>query len=321
MNEYVKFFPAFDYYVYQKGLRVNCHTKNIFLGKVIEQNDVKINYDLDYLPNLITNETQDILNKITTKTGDKPNFTRNRSNQKTFSDNSSRKYKYIYTYKKGEPLYKYTNILSKDDNLNMNKVIMNFSGGLDFYKVSYVKKDEKIGTYDKTMYSIVENNNEGKRLLSFFNSNIVRFIFLITQYSYGAITQNEPLVANSITIPPEGVDYYKFFNIENYREFIENNLSIYKIPNTDLKDNSLHSENSKKNTLKLKNKTQEIINSIAQRKAENPNTPGNGKTFGERKQLNALKKKQTSHKRKVYSQIKLSKIVNVNSRSQKNSKN
>ena len=40
---------------------------------------------------------------------------------------------------------------------------------------------------------------------------------------------NEPLIANSITIPPEGTaDYYKFFEIEEHKEYIEETLAHYE---------------------------------------------------------------------------------------------
>ena len=43
------------------------------------------------------------------------------------------------------------------------------------------------------------------------------------------MTKNEPLVANSITIPPEGiVDYYKFFGIQQHKKYIEDILSHYE---------------------------------------------------------------------------------------------
>lgn len=42
------------------------------------------------------------------------------------------------------------------------------------------------------------------------------------------MTKNEPLVANSITIPPEGItDYYKFFDIEEHKKYIEETLAHY----------------------------------------------------------------------------------------------
>jgi hypothetical protein len=106
---------------------------------------------------------------------------------------------------------------------------MNFGGGIDYYTVQYVKKDEQIGSYDKTMYSEVKSDKDGKRLEAFIKSDIVKFIFLITQYASGAITQNEPIVANSITIPPEGTaDYYKFFGIEEHKKYIEDMLKHYE---------------------------------------------------------------------------------------------
>jgi len=81
-----------------------------------------------------------------------------------------------------------------------------------------------------TMYLKIDSIKEGKKIESFFNSDIVRFIFLITQYSVPPNTKNEPLVANSITIPPEGIeDYYKFFGIEEHKKYIEDTLSHYEL--------------------------------------------------------------------------------------------
>ena len=200
----------------------------MFFGQLKESSGVRLNYLLNYLPNLITNETQHILHKVTTKEGDKPNFKRYR-NDKEFSVNSSNgKYKYIYTFNsKGEPNYQYSDNIG-DNNINMDKVVMTFGGGIASYKIQFIPKEQQIGSYDKTMYSEVKTHSEGKHLEQFFNSDIVKIIFLITQYASGAITQNESLVANSLTIPPEGtVDYYKFFDIEKDKKYIEDMLSNY----------------------------------------------------------------------------------------------
>ena len=46
--------------------------------------------------------------------------------------------------------------------------------------------------------------------------------------SYNAVSKNETLVANSITIPPEDVDdYYAFFDIEKDKKYIEDILTHY----------------------------------------------------------------------------------------------
>jgi hypothetical protein len=231
ITEYIPYFPSVDYYVFQKGLlKTVCSAKNVFLGETKFASGVRLNYELNYLPNLITSKTQHILHKVTLKEGKKPNFIRYRDKSSDFFMESSKgKYKYIYGYnRKGLALYKYSNNLSKDNNVSIKKVIMNFEGGIDCFKIQYINEKEGIGSYDKTMYSKVETDAEGKHIEKFFNSDIVKFIFLITQYASGAITQNEPLVANSITIPPEGIrDYYSFFNIEKDKKYIEDVLTHF----------------------------------------------------------------------------------------------
>ena len=229
IKEYIPYFPAVDYYVYQKnGAKTTCNTKNIFLGETKEATEVQLNYELNYLPNLITNQTQHVLHNVTRKEGKKTNFIRYR-NGKGFSINPSNgEYQYIYTYnKKHEPKYQYSNNIG-DDNVNMNKIIINFDGGIDCYTVQFITKEQKIGSYEMTMYSKVETDVEGKHIENFFSSDIVKFIFLITQYASGKMTKNEPLVANSITIPPEDVDdYYAFFDIENDKKYIEDILTHF----------------------------------------------------------------------------------------------
>jgi len=230
-TEYINHFPAVDYYVYQNsGHKISCDTKNVFFGEVKLSKNVKIDYKLDYLPSLITNETQDILHKVTSKEGSKVDFKRWQvgSGVGFTTDSSTGKYKYIYEFdRKNQPKYQYSD--NKSDNFDKKKVVMNFNGGIDCYTIQYIKDDEQIGSYDKTMFNIVETNKEGKRIESLFKSDIVRFIFLITQYASGQRTQNEPLVANSITIPPDDItDYYKFFDIENHKQYIEDTLKQYE---------------------------------------------------------------------------------------------
>ena len=121
---------------------------------------------------------------------------------------------------------------------------MSFDGGIDCYTVQYIKKEQEIGSYDKTMFHIVETDKEGKHIESFLKSDIVRFIFLITQYAFGQTTQNEPLVANSITIPPNDItDYYKFFDIEEHKQYIEDALKQYD--NTKTKQPTKQTRNKK----------------------------------------------------------------------------
>ena len=235
IEEYIPYFPAVDYYVYQKNgdSGGTCTSKNIFAGEIKEATGVKLNYELNYLPILITNQTQDILHKITTKQGKKINFNRGIDERKI--NWNGKIIDWVYDANKKGFQYKKHGINASsesgkttEDTVDINKIILNFGGGISSYNVKYISKSEEIGVLDKTMYSIVETNSEGKCIEKFFNSDIVKFIFLITQYASGAITQNEHLVANSITIPPEEEeDYYKFFGIVDQKTYIEDALSHY----------------------------------------------------------------------------------------------
>ena len=234
-KEYLEYFPAVDYYVYQKGgEKTGCDTKNIFFGNIIGSSSVKLNLELPYLPSLITKQTQDILHKISSKEGNKLNFSRGIDERGISWSGKSIDWLYDsnkigFQYKKhGKEAMQKSG--PAKDTVNIDKVVINFGGGINSYNVKYISKTEEVGVLDKTMYSEVDAA-EGKIIEDFFKSDIVKFIFLITQYASGAITQNEPLVANSITIPPKGItDYYKFFfedKAEEYKTYVEKTLDDY----------------------------------------------------------------------------------------------
>jgi hypothetical protein len=105
---------------------------------------------------------------------------------------------------------------------------MNLFGGIDGYYVQYVTSSENIGVQHHAMFTQVSSDADGQRIETFFKSDIAKFAFLITQYASGMRTMNEPLVANSLTIPPEGItDYYEFFGISEHKQYIEDTLAKY----------------------------------------------------------------------------------------------
>lgn len=223
--EYWSNFPAVDYYVFQKGGSSQCKTRNIFCGKeYISQ--LTLNKELSYLPCILTQETQAVIQQLISKEGRKTNFQRYRSGSGFSVDPTKGSNKYIYTFdKRGIPKYQYSN--NTHPSLTSDKIVMSFDGGIDSYAAVFVPKEEATGSYDKSMYTIT-SPEEGKSLEIFFRSDVIRFVFLTTQYAWGQRLQNEPLVANSITIPPNDVtDYYEFFGIQEYKTFIEKLLSDY----------------------------------------------------------------------------------------------
>ena len=236
--EYIEHFPAVDYYVYQKGGdKSGCDTNNVFLGTIDGSKGVRLNYNLKYLPNLITKQTQDILHMVTSKEGDKPDFSRGIDERGITW--SGKNIDWLYDSNKSGFQYKKHGINAftksgkeKEDTVNIDKVVVNFGGGIDAYNVKYIQKGDENGVLDMTMYSKVKPDKDGKTLEEFFKSDIVKFIFLITQYASGKMTKNEPLVANSLTIPPKGTtNYYKFFfedKAEEYKVYIEKILAHYE---------------------------------------------------------------------------------------------
>ena len=230
-SEFWTNFPAVDYYIFQKGVDVQCKTRNIFCGNEYTS-ELKLNKELPYLPCLLTQETQDVIQHLIAKEGKKPTFQRYRSGSGFSVDPTKGPNKYIYTFdKKGTPKYQYSN--NTHPSITSDKVVMSFDGGIDSYAVVFVPKEEATGSYEMSMYTIT-TPEEGKALEAFFRSDIVRFMFLVTQYSSGKMTKNEPLVANSITIPPgDVVDYYEFFEIQQHKAYIEkilNDYTLFKLP-------------------------------------------------------------------------------------------
>lgn len=225
--EFFPNFPAVDYYVFQKSIDGPCSTRNVFNGVEYVSRDITLNKSLAYLPCLVTKETNDIVTRMTSKDGEKLMFQRLRYSSGFTTDSAKGAHRYIYTFSsKGEPKYQYSDI--EDPNISMDKLVLNFDGGINSYTAMFIPKEESIGSHDKTMFMTVSSPSQGKMVETFLRSDIVKFLFLITQYASGMRTQNEVLVANSITIPPVGVtDYYAFFGIEEHRPFVEKLLAEY----------------------------------------------------------------------------------------------
>ena len=213
--EHINHFPAVDFYVYQKGgKRSKCDTKNIFNGQIIESKGVEINYELSFLPNLLTKESLQIFTKVLNKNDTKLNLTRYRSGKGFSTVKKNHKYTYLYIYNsKLERNYQYSDIYDK--NIDMNKFILNWQGGIESYICDYIDYSEKLGVFDKVMYDEVPNKKMGNKLIKLFNSELIKFIFYITQYASGMRTVNEPIVANSISIPEGDIgDIYKYYGIK-----------------------------------------------------------------------------------------------------------
>jgi hypothetical protein len=184
-----------------------------------------LNTTLPYLPCLITKETLDVVTNVIRTEGSKLSFKAG-FDPRGFKSKEKGEIKYMYDASAKGPNYAFYQ--ERSENVDTSKVVINFNGGIAGYYCKYIDSSDQIGVLHHTMYVKVETVEQGKSIESFFNSDVARFVFMITQYASGMRTQNEPLVANSITVPPIGTtDYYAFFGIEEYKPFVEKILSDY----------------------------------------------------------------------------------------------
>jgi hypothetical protein len=225
--EYWPNFPAVDYYVFQSGnLSLQSNTRNIFYGGEYSATNVNIPNTLTYLPCIITQETISILEKLTSKEGRKLNF-KPGIDPRSFKDKTKEGFKYIYDASAKGPNYAY--YAEKGDNVDKSKIVINETGGIDGYYAKFINASDNIGVLHHTMYQLIESPEDGQNIERFLNSVVVRFAFLITQYTFGKMTRNEKGVANSIAVPPNDVtDYYEFFELQEYKPFIEKLMNDYK---------------------------------------------------------------------------------------------
>jgi hypothetical protein len=247
--QYLEHFPAVDYYIYclNKDKSNICNSKNIFLGKLISSFDIKLKYDLKYLPTLITKEIIYIFNKVISNQFNNLSFRRG-IDERHVVEWKGKKIKWYYDANKdgfqnkdygAEPYGKKERLI---DTVNIDKVVLNFGGGFNSYTVEFVSSEDQKGILDMTMYHEVESKKKGLFLTKFMTSDIVKFIFSITQYASGKMTKNEPLVANSLRVPEgETEDLYTYYDLnDSYKKYIADLLSKLKPDIPENGGNELH---------------------------------------------------------------------------------
>lgn len=257
--QYINHFPAVDFYVYQKGgKRTKCDTKNVFNGQVIGSKDVDINYDLQFLPNLLTDTSINIFNNVikNKNSSKKLDFKEGMRMKEGFKWKGEKIKWYYDGNKKGFQFQEYPSnpyLIDKKgvekypiQTVDIDKVILNYGGGIDGYNVKFIKKTEKKGVLWMCMFYEVNNHKEGVKIEKIFSSDLIKFIFHITQYSSGKMTKNEPIVANSISIPEGDIDdIYKYYGINTQEKKLIDEVVNYTKP----------SKRTPKKDLNVKNET------------------------------------------------------------------
>ena len=225
--------PYINYYLLQKS-NYNINHKTIYDTYFNDKHyygKIHLNKNLEYIPVLLNNHTINILNKIINKKGEKfdvqleAKLSTEKKNIAKIKDDTF-EYLNLHTYsKKNGRIFRYSN--KKHPCHDKLKILMNFKGGYNY--LDPFIDNGTMGITDNSMRLYVNEQNKDD-LLHFFNSDLLKFLLMITTYNYGANQKNEFHIINTFTIPDKK-DYCIFYCINDIeRKFIYEfyNLSVFQ---------------------------------------------------------------------------------------------
>jgi len=202
-----KNFPKVDYYVWRKTTKpLNKLTivENLF-QKIYTISEIDIS-NLQFIPNLINDNSLDILNKMFSDrlSGNYFQIIRDQSFTPSTDKKSNSGIK-IAVNPDGDGGYNLmkSNISEYPEFWNKKKIILTYISGSSskqskLYPVYY---EEPIGLGNRLMYFLENNKKDGKILKSYFNSKLITFLLKITQFVDGQMGANEYKILNLLKIP------------------------------------------------------------------------------------------------------------------------
>jgi len=226
-DEKIPNFPNVDYYCWQK-IETDKPTKVSCKFKGFEYNEtINLNTNFNFLPNLLNKLTINILEKVlgTYKNSIevKYNPTIKLEKGKTYTK-TGMPHLHWFNIDKNEYDLIYSTPRSDFDYYNKKKVVLTYNAGKK-PGILYPKYifDIIAGTTNNTMYILVENDREGINIEKFMDTDLVRFLMYITQYSEIPFHKNEFKILNYLKLPnfdelPENYtenDLNKFYNLSS----------------------------------------------------------------------------------------------------------
>jgi len=205
-DEKIKSFPTVDYYVWKKSndyvsTEYYCkYEKEVFKGNAHLQ-------DLPFIPNLLNETVINIFIKLfKVEKQTKFNIVNNQSFKPRKCDiikDPGTGIPHAFYYVPDDN--KYIEAFKMYDNIpeyiSKKKVIITNKAGKKKALLYPMYDDGMMGTSRNTMYQIVENIQEGKSLIKYFNSQLIRFLLKITQYSEPPNYANEIKILNLLDKP------------------------------------------------------------------------------------------------------------------------
>ena len=195
-----------DYYVIKAGKSDKLTRYDSSTLGVKSSGSVELNFQ--FIPNIITEETISIINKLFTVDGSPIKIIYNQS----FKPNADYKNPvgiphYHFTNRTGEKVIYYKEYPEIPEYINNPKVIMTMKAGYEKGRLFAFYNETPIGTTNNSMYMLVNSVEEGNKVSQFLNSDIVTFLMKITQYSEAPNHINEHKILNQLKVP-DSMDIY-----------------------------------------------------------------------------------------------------------------
>ena len=230
LNLIIPHFPKVDIIVIKKNNKIT--------NTLVEHGNNKLHYNnridknVKFLPNILTNESISIINKLINKAGDKLFIINDRTitskvSVKDYQDSKHIYKTYNFTNKHNIRTYKYSSKITKE--YEKNKVIMSFNKSP--YILNAFFSSGNIGTTDLNMFMVTEK----KYLEIFLNSNIIKFILKLTQFASAPNEKNDFKILNLLTYPDKPLktdeEIYKYYSItKGEQQLIDQVISDEKSP-------------------------------------------------------------------------------------------
>jgi hypothetical protein len=154
------------------------------------------------IPNLITEETISIIRKLFAADGTPLKIVYNQSFKPTADDkNPVGVPHYHFTNRTGEQMIYYKQYTETPDYIDKPKVFMTMKAGYERGRLFAFYKETPMGTTNNSMYMLVGSSEEGTKISTFLNSDIVSFLMKVTQYSEPPNYINEYKILNQLNVP------------------------------------------------------------------------------------------------------------------------
>lgn len=213
-------FPTVDFYVWKNGTSSERKT-------IVDASFDKLHYNgkldlssLPFIPSYIDPSVINIIKKFkhipekdrlsvihtqafkaSSKDTRKKRVTKRNTRKKWKGDDGCIPYAHLYDHSKADYIMAYKCGLKPADYVRLPKIVMTFNGAKENGRLYPVYYDGNVGTTASTMYQIVRNKSEGGKLISFLNSDLVRAILKITQFSDRPNHKNEFHILNMLPNP------------------------------------------------------------------------------------------------------------------------